>query len=458
MGPKGYRICWLGKEKKRMFSILQKDNENPGEYYFLDFPGTDPAGLKEIHPSFFIIDTEELDEYRKDLFGWITVCREISPKGKILLLAHNGSPRFFAEALKRGADWVFPATDNGDSLHFCIRNLIVLHKSEKDIFQVPKDMKHNFHFEGMIGKTSMMRDLYRLIQKCAPSRANVLIRGESGTGKELVARSLHNLSARKGHLVVVNCASLMDSLHQSELFGHERGAFTDAKSRRTGYFEAARGGTLFLDEIGDISMSTQVALLRIIEGMDFFRVGGWEAINVDVRVVSATNQNLEEKVRQGLFREDLYYRLNGFCLTVPPLRERKEDIPLMAREFLRKYAERERKTVTGFTPETLDLLTTYRWPGNVRELENEIQRLIIHIDSERVVTSEMLLPPINILKHLPSYKSTAQAPLKVRVQQAEAFFIKEALKLRYGNRTKTAAHLGISREGLHKKMSRYGIR
>lgn len=458
MGPKGYRICWLGKKKKRMMAVSEEAGEKVGEFHFLPYPGSDREQLGAIHPSFFLVDSEGLTDFRKDLFRWISDCREISPGGKVLMLLDESSGFGAFEALRRGADWILPGTEDDSYLRFLLHGLIAQHKAEREIVHSVRRSSHEYVFEGMIGRTSLMKDLFRLIRKCAGSKANVLIRGESGTGKELVARALHRQSGRKGNLIVTNCASLIDSLHQSELFGHEKGAFTDAKARRVGYFEAARGGTLFLDEIGDISLQTQVALLRVIEGREFFRVGGSESISVDVRVISATNQNLEEMVKAGKFREDLYYRLNGFGLTVPPLRERKQDVPLLAEAFLQRYAEREGKCLTGIMPEAMDLLCTYSWPGNIRELENEIQRLVIQMDHQQVITSDMLVPPINILKNLPSYVESMEAPLKVRMQQAEAFFIKEALKLRYGNRTKTARHLGISREGLHKKMARYRIR
>jgi len=458
MGPKGYRICWLGKDRERMQSVFSGERDRLGELFFISYPAGDQSCLQEIHPSLLLIDTQDLEGVRKDLFRWVSACRESVPRGKILLLDPNGFTHHFLDALRFGADGVLPFFPDVLSLRAMIANVILQHKKEREIFHSLLAMKAPHLFEEMIGKTPVMKDMFRLILKCAPSRANVLIRGESGTGKELVARALHCRSGRKGNLIVVNCASLMDTLHQSELFGHEKGSFTDAKNRRIGYFEAARDGTLFLDEIGDVSPQTQVALLRVIEGMEFSRVGGCEPIHVDVRVLSATNRNLEEKVRTGQFREDLYYRLNGFSLSVPPLRERKEDVPLLADAFLRRYAEREGKPVHGFSREALDLLSTYRWPGNIRELENEIQRIVIHVDREPIVSSDMLIPPINILKNLPTAPAVLVSPLKARMQQAEAFFIKEALKLSYGNRTRTAEQLGISREGLHKKMSRYRIR
>jgi Nif-specific regulatory protein len=458
MGPKGYRICWLGNDEGRMRRLFDGGYEHLGELVFLPYPGADRRQLKEVHPSLLLIDTEGLDGHRKDLLRWITASREVSPQGRVLLLLHNGSNRFVTDALLSGIDWVFDKSCQEAALPFLVRNAVLQHKAEKEVLQGRGEGLRKNVFEDMLGSSSVMKDLARLIRKCAPSQANVLIRGESGTGKELVGSAIHRLSGRAGSLVIVNCAALLDNLHQSELFGHEKGAFTDAKARRVGYFEAAKDGTLFLDEIGDISASTQTALLRVIEGKEFFRVGGTEPIRVNVRVISATNRNLEGRVQRGEFREDLYYRLNGFCLTVPPLRERKEDIRLLAESFLERFALREKKPVMGFTPEAMDLLCCYHWPGNVREMENEIQRVVIQADRERLVPSDLLSPSINRVKAALPSLAPGRDSLRARTQQVEAFFIKEALKLHYGNRTRAAEHLGISREGLHKKMARYRIR
>ncbi len=458
MGPKGYRICWLGSDKDRMHRLFEDARADLGEFFFLPFPGAERKELKQVHPSLFLIDTEGLDGHRKELLRWIVASREVSPRGRVMLLLHNGSNRFVSDALSSGADWVVDKAGHEPAMQFCIRTTIMQHKVEKEMVQCSREGSRKHIFENMIGRSVVMRDLARLIRKCAASQANVLIRGESGTGKELVASAIHRQSGRRGSLVIANCAALLDNLHQSELFGHEKGAFTDAKARRVGYFEAARDGTLFLDEIGDISASTQTALLRVIEGKEFFRVGGTEPIRVNVRVISATNRDLEGRVKRGEFREDLYYRLNGFCLTVPPLRERKEDIPLLAEAFLGRFASRERKRIMGFTPEAMDLLRCYHWPGNVREMENEIQRVVIQSEHERLVPSDLLSSSINVLKSLFPSGAPPKGSLKTRTQQVEAFFIKEALKMHYGNRTRTAEHLGISREGLHKKMARYHIR
>lgn len=458
MGPKGYRICWLGNSEERMRRLFADGNGRLGEVWFLPCPGTERQRLRDIHPSLLLIDTEGLDGHRRELLRWVVASREACPRGRVLLLLHNGSNRFVSDALASGTDWVFDTTGPESALRLFVRTAIMQHKVEKEVIRCRWEGVRKGVFEEMIGRTAVMKDLARLIRKCAPSQANLLIRGESGTGKELVATAIHRHSGRRGNLVIANCAAVLDNLHQSELFGHEKGAFTDAKARRIGYFEAARDGTLFLDEIGDISASMQTALLRIIEGKEFYRVGGCEPICVNVRVISATNRNLERKVQRGEFREDLYYRLNGFCLTVPPLRERKEDIPLLAEAFLRRFALRERKPVMGFTPEAMDLLCCYHWPGNVREMENEIQRVVIHAENERLIASDLLSPSINILKTLVPSNGSGKTSLKTRTQQVEAFFIKEALKMHYGNRTRAAAHLGISREGLHKKMARYRIK
>ncbi len=458
MGPKGYRICWLGASRQRMETVLHESVTGHDDCTFLEFPGSDPSLLKELHPCFFVLDLHGVFFNRRDISRWVSACRETSPRARVLILTCADAARHTYDGLLGGADWVFPL-DHLDHIRSCVCSLIFQHKAERDLHHLSPEARRGALFEDMVGASAAMKDVFRLIQKCAPCQANILIQGESGTGKELVARAIHRLSRRsRGNLVCVNCAALNEGIHQSELFGHEKGAFTDAKTRRIGYFEAAHGGTLFLDEIGDVSPRTQVVLLRVIEGREFFRVGGEEPIRVDVRVVAATNRNLQELVRQGHFREDLFFRLNGFELTLPPLRDRKEDIPLLAQYFLERYAEKEQRTVVGFTPEALDLLCCYHWPGNVRELENEIQRVLIQCDGERLVSSEMLSAQISHVRNLRPYDGHGPDSLRTRMQQVEAYFIREALKSHGGNRTRAAEHLRISREGLHKKMARYRIR
>jgi transcriptional regulator with PAS, ATPase and Fis domain len=430
----------------------------PLESHFFRFPGSEKAVLKEIRPSVLFVDMEGQEHQQKELVRWISFCKEVNPCARVFVVLPDHFRMHMPEHMDKGIDLVISASEIHPHMPFLVRCLVEHHEAELSMRSLKKETlrKHSFH--GMIGRSAAMVEIFGQIRRCAASRANILIRGESGTGKELVALAVHTLSSRgQGNLVTVNCAAINDNIHQSELFGHEKGAFTDAKFRRIGYFELAHNGTLFLDEIGDISPATQVALLRVIEGKEFFRVGGLEPIKVDVRVISATNRNLEEMVRQGRFREDLFYRLNGFTLALPPLRERKEDIPLLAEHFLRKFSRAEGKPVVGFTEEALDLLTCYHWPGNVRELENELQRIVIQIEKETVISSEMISRHMNVMESFQSNPSTIVPSLKVRMKQVEEYFIKEALKLNYGNRTRAARHLGISREGLHKKIVRYRI-
>jgi two-component system response regulator HydG len=294
----------------------------------------------------------------------------------------------------------------------------------------------------------------------APSEATVLITGESGTGKELIARSLHHNSARKDHpLVTVNCAALTESLLESELFGHEKGAFTGADRRREGRFMQADGGTVFLDEVGETSARMQAKLLRVLQEKEIQRVGSEAVLQVDVRVVAATNRDLEEDVQAGRFREDLFYRLNVMHLSVPPLRDRQEDIPLLAQHFLEKYARRNRKTVKGFAPLAMDMLLKYDWPGNVRELENAIERAVILLSGDHVTEKQL---PLRIMREHPGHESAADAAMPTTdgtrtLEEMEKEAIVATLAATDGNKSETARRLGISRKTLHNKLKAYGL-
>ncbi len=458
MKSDAFTLCWVGNQEGRMRDAVEHASDLALEAHFLRFPGSDKAILKELRPGALFVDMEGQDHHQKELVRWMSFCKEVNPAARMFVVVPDHFRMNMPEHMDRGIDLIIPLSEMEGHISFFVRCLIHHHQAAHAMQLLKKEFVRKHCFQGMIGKSAAMQDIFLQIQKCATSKANILIRGESGTGKELVALAIHTLSSR-GHanMVTVNCAAINDNLHQSELFGHEKGAFTDAKFRRVGYFELAHNGTLFLDEIGDISPATQVALLRVIEGKEFFRVGGLEPIQVDVRVISATNRNLEEMVRQGRFREDLFYRLNGFSLTLPPLRDRKEDIPLLAEHFLRKFSKAEGKTFVGFTEEALDLLACYHWPGNVRELENELQRIVIQTDGGNLISSEMISRHMNVIESFRSPAAMVVPSLKVRMKQVEEYFIKEALKLNYGNRTRAARHLGISREGLHKKLVRYKI-
>jgi Nif-specific regulatory protein len=307
---------------------------------------------------------------------------------------------------------------------------------------------------GIIGTSSSMREVYAMLTQVAPSDATVLITGESGTGKELVAAELHRLSKRAaGPLIKVNCAALPESIVESELFGHEKGAFTGATAQRKGRFELAHSGTIFLDEIGDLSSQIQVKLLRVLQERELERVGGTSTIKVDVRLVAATNRNLEDEVKAGRFREDLYYRLNVFPLRTPPLRERKSDIMLLADHFAGKYGEKNGKRIRRISAPAIDLLINHSWPGNVRELENCIERAVILSNDE--VIHAYNLPPS--LQSAASSNTAPNTTLEAALSRLEKEMILEALKLADGNMACAARSLGISERQMGLRVHHYGI-
>ena len=309
---------------------------------------------------------------------------------------------------------------------------------------------------GIIGKSKGMLDLLEMISFVAPTEATVLITGESGTGKELIASALHNNSGRKkGPFVKVNCAALVETLLESELFGHEKGAFTGADRRKDGKFVQADHGTLFLDEIGETSQAMQVKLLRVLQEHELQRVGGQDVVEVDVRLLAATNRILEDEVKDGRFREDLYYRLNVVALNVPPLRERQEDIPLLAEHFLEIYAEKNNRKVSGITPGCMDIMLRYPWPGNVRELENAMERGVILMRGDYL--DEDILP-IPIKKWAQENRGTVPFSMKgvpSSLEEAEKMVILKTLDEVDGNKSEAARRLGITRKTLLSKLNKY---
>jgi Nif-specific regulatory protein len=290
------------------------------------------------------------------------------------------------------------------------------------------------------------------------TRVTVLIEGETGTGKELIAAAVHYRSKRREKLFVAqNCAALAESLLESELFGHKKGSFTGATEEKKGLFEIADGGTLFLDEITETPPSLQSKLLRALQEGEIRPVGGTSSKHVNVRIVAATNRNLEEEVAKGRFREDLYYRLKVFPLRLPPLRERREDIPLLAEHFLKRYGDEIAKPCGGFAQQAMELMIAYNWPGNVRELQNEVQRLVIQLEPGAFVTPDLLSPRIRQVEGLVSRAGVTKGTLKDMMDAVEKFFLLEALREHHNNKTNAAKALGITREGLHKKLRQYGI-
>ena len=310
----------------------------------------------------------------------------------------------------------------------------------------------------IIGESKAMGELLRLLDKVADTRVSVLIEGETGTGKELVASAVHYRSKRKDKLFVAqNCAAFPENLLESELFGHKRGAFTGATDEKKGLFEIADGGTLFLDELGEMPLSLQAKLLRALQEGEIRPVGSTQAKQVNVRIVAATNRNLENEVRAGRFREDLYYRLKVFPLHVPALRERREDIAPLAIFFLSRYTREMAKSVRGFAQETLETMSLYDFPGNVRELENEVQRLVIQAEDDSFITPELLSPRVRQIESVLINAGAAKGSLKEMVDQVERHILIEALREHGNNKTAAAKTLGITREGLHKKLKQLGV-
>lgn len=370
-----------------------------------------------------------------------------------IMLTAYGSIELAVEAMRRGAYDFMTKPINLDRLDLVLKRALDARAMETENRALREQLNTRFGLEEIIGQSPAMQEVFDTIRQVAPSRATVLIQGESGTGKELVARALHQLSPRnKGPFIAVHCAALSATLLESELFGHEKGAFTGATERRRGRFELADGGTLFLDEIGEIDAALQVKILRVLEERRFERVGGSETIDVDVRLVVATNRNLKQMVAEGTFREDLFFRLDVVTLQLPPLRERTGDLPLLAQHYISTLAQENGKKLDGITPDALQALSAYDWPGNVRELRNMIERMVVLSRGDRLTLRDV--PP-----HLRG--DTPATPLRggaLSLEANEKQMIVRALKTNDGNVTRAAADLGISRRTLHRKLNEYGLR
>ncbi len=320
--------------------------------------------------------------------------------------------------------------------------------------QLRQELRERYEFTNIVGNSGPMRRVYEQVAQVVGTNTTVLIRGESGTGKELIAHALHHHSPRAGKpFVRVNCAALPETLVESELFGYERGAFTGAQARRKGRFELADGGTLFLDEIGELSISTQVKLLRVLQEREFERLGGSDTVRVDVRMIAATNKNLEQALAEGTFREDLYYRLNVFTICIPPLRERKSDVLLLGEHFVRKYTELHGRSIKRISTPAIDMMMTYHWPGNVRELENTVERAVLVAEGD-VIHGHHLTPTLQTAE---ASGTVVSGSLAEAVAAFESNLIQDALKTTRGNRARAARLLSTTERIISYKIRRYGI-
>jgi DNA-binding NtrC family response regulator len=384
--------------------------------------------------------------------------RKLTP---VIMLTGTKSVKTAVDAMKLGAADYLSKPFDVDELRIVVDRALNSQELEREVKQLRAQVVQRYAFHNLIGKSAGMQEIYAKIEQVADSRTTVLITGESGTGKELVAKALHyNSSRRERPFVALNCAALPETLIESELFGHEKGSFTDATARRVGQFELAHNGTLFLDEIGDLSPVTQAKLLRVLQEREFTRIGGVQPIKVDVRIVAATNKNLDDLVRKGQFREDLYYRINVIALYLPPLRERGEDVPLLAKHFLAKRVEEEKRPHIEFGKEALELLTRYPWPGNVREMENIIEQAFIWSQNAAQITPEHLPTILKSDSRSSSLRDDTLAgrmSLEKAVMEFEREIILDALKRTNYVQTHAANLLGISRRMLKYRMDTLGI-
>ena len=372
------------------------------------------------------------------------------PKLVCILLTAFGTIEQAVAAMKDGAENFLMKPVDLDQLDACVEKALKTGALEREVASLRSQLDEKYGLDNMVGSSPAMKRVFDMVRRAAPSPATVLLQGPNGTGKDLVAHALHNLSPRaKGVFLAVNCGAISPNLIESELFGYEKGAFTGASARKAGAFEAANHGTIFLDEIGELPLAMQVKLLRVLENRSFLRVGGTESVEVDIRVVAATNKDLKALVAKGEFREDLYYRLNVVDIHLPALKDRREDIPLLAARFIKELAEKNHVQVSGITPAAMRLLENYDWPGNVRELRNTIEKMV-------VLSTGALLDVVDV----PEQMQSTPAPLvdlssSVTLGENEKAQILAVLKEVGGNRTRAAQVLGISRRTLYRKLDEY---
>jgi DNA-binding NtrC family response regulator len=383
---------------------------------------------------------------------------EMQPNLPVIMITAYGTVGNVVDAIRAGAENFVQKPWDNEKLLADIRTAIARHRAEEEVVQLKRTLKQRYNFENIIGKSEPMLRLFDLIAQVAPSRSTVLLQGESGTGKELIAKALHANSPRRDHpFVPVNTGAVPSDLLESTLFGHVKGAFTSAVSAKKGLFEVANGGTLFLDEIGTMNMDMQAKILRVLQDRRFMHLGGVQEIQVDVRIIAATNVNLQEAVREGRFREDLFYRLNVITLELPPLRSRREDIPLLAGHFLKFYAEENGTEEPSLAPETLRIMMEHEWPGNVRELENSMERGVV-LATSRTITPDLLPAQLtgstysaSLLDHKPD------ASLFDLMEEIERRIISDRLERCHWNQTEAAEYFKIPLSTLNQKIKRLNV-
>jgi two-component system response regulator HydG len=416
-----------------------------------------PEAIRAVEQELFDLVLLDIRMTALDGIETLTEIRKISPFVPVLIMTAYASVKTAVEALKAGAFEYLTKPLDLEELKILVEKALELYHLRTENIALKERLGDRFDFSKIIGRSPKMKEVFETLSMVAPTDATVLILGESGTGKELVANSIHQNSPRNSQpFIKVSCAALPETLLESELFGHEKGAFTGAIARREGRFQLAHRGTLFLDEVGEMSPTTQTKLLRVLQEKEFEPLGSPRTLKVDVRMIAATNKNLEREVKEGRFREDLFYRLNVVPISLPPVRERKEDIPVLATHFFSLYRAKNKKELKELSGKALDLLIRYDWPGNIRELENCIERAVIMARGEMIAPAD-LPPNIQALSSGEKEFAGLALPSGVSLQEVEKALILKTLEDTGGNRTRAAEILGINRRTLQIKLKEYGI-
>jgi len=415
------------------------------------------TAIEKVHEQAFDLILMDIRMVKVSGLKGLTEIRTFNPAIPVIIMTAYSSVESAVEALKNGAyDYLTKPLDF-DELRLSMERAMDHRRLREENQLLRESLGRHFDRRNIIGSSPAMATLLETVAQVAPSEATVLIAGESGTGKEMIAGAIHFNSPRKdGPFVKINCAAITETLLESELFGHEKGAFTGAYRTKEGRFRQAHGGSLFLDEISEMSLAMQVKVLRVLQEREIMRVGGEEVIPVDVRIIAATNKDLSQEIKAGHFREDLYYRLNVVALNMPPLRERRGDIPLLAQHFLTMFCRTNRKHIKGFTPQGMDMLLRYDWPGNVRELMNAVERGVVLSRSEYITEEELPL----VLRAAPTTDKVLLKdvlPPDTPLNEVERATILKTLETLGGNKSEAARHLGITRKTLHKKLKLYGV-
>ena len=446
--------------KPKLLLVDDDKNALDGLVKILTHDGYPVSGVLSGYEALSLLSKKNFDIIVTDMklpgMGGLSLVHEIRKKEEsvsIVVVTAYSSVKTAVEAIKCGADDYLTKPINIEELKLVLEKIWERQQLIAQNRMLKEKLKDKYKSSGLVGSTPQMKQIFHMIADVAPSTASILILGETGTGKELVANAVHCQSDRACMpFVALHCAALSEGVLESELFGHEKGAFTGAVQARKGRFEMADGGTLFLDEVGEMSLKVQVKLLRVLEKGEFERVGGEKTLKVDVRLITATNRNLEKEVSEGRFREDLFYRLNVITIHLPSLRERREDIPILSNFFIIKYTKKYKKEIKGFTPEAMESLCAYHWPGNVRELENVVERAIVLCKKNTISVDHL---PGNVVPDKDDM-SVIKIPVGISLKEAEKEIIQKTLQMTRGSKKEAARILSISHRKIEYKVKEWG--